>query len=86
MSEQVLADYIEKALIENNLHCIRDEELKKYIKYINNWNELKERIDEAIEYMNSEEFFMLMNTDINSCNNYFRAKGNLLDILQGNRK
>ena len=60
MSEQVLADYIEKALIEKNLHCIRDEELKKYIKYINNWNELKEWLKKLqINAVNIDEWTII---------------------------
>lgn len=44
----------------------------------------KERNEKAIEYINSEEFFVLMNTkrpiqEINE--KYFKAKNNLLEIL-----
>ena len=48
--------------------------------------ELHNKIDKAIEYMNGEEFFLLMNSiqtpDKAVCEDYFKAKGNLLEILK----
>lgn len=48
--------------------------------------ELHNKIDKAIEYMNGEEFFLLMNSvqtpDKAVCEDYFKAKGNLLKILK----
>ena len=48
---------------------------------------LQQRIDKAIEYMNSEEYFEL-NNDISASEsqnreNYFKAKSKLLKILKG---
>lgn len=39
------------------------------------------KIDKAIEYMNSEEFILLMMSSYNENENYFKAKKNLLEIL-----
>lgn len=50
---------------------------------INRDNELKNRINKAIEYMNSEEFFMKMNSNKDLCMSYFEAKDKLVEILGG---
>ena len=57
---------------------------------INRDNELQNRINKAIEYMNSEEFFMKMNSnsiqppaDKYVCQDYFEAKEKLVEILGG---
>ena len=50
--------------------------------------DLQQKIDKAIEYMNSEEFFMKMNSnsiqppaDKYVCQDYFEAKEKLVEIL-----
>ena len=62
------------------LHCEDIEDLLKEVE------ELHNKIDKAIEYMNGEEFFLLMNSiqtpDKAVCEDYFKAKGNLLEILK----
>ena len=57
---------------------------------INRLNEMQNRINKAIEYMNSEEFFMKMNSnsiqppaDKYVCQDYFEAKEKLVGILGG---
>ena len=66
-------------------HEIR--EINKYINELQQENkELHNKIDKAIEYMNGEEFFLLMNSiqtpDKAVCEDYFKAKGFLLEILK----
>ena len=72
-----LSDF-DKFCIDN---CKAIEEL------LNEVEELHNKIDKAIEYMNGEEFFLLMNSvqtpDKAVCEDYFKAKGNLLRILKG---
>ena len=57
---------------------------------INRLNEMQNRINKAIKYMNSEEFFMKMNSnsiqppaDKYVCQDYFEAKEKLVGILGG---
>lgn len=61
-------------------HCEDIEDLLDEVE------ELHNKIDKAIEYMNGEEFFLLMNSiqtpDKAVCEDYFKAKGNLLEILK----
>ena len=66
-----------------------EEELEEQMK-IN--KDLQQRIDKAIEYTNSLEFFNLMNSKVNTeycpkdkaqCEDYFKAKEKLIKILQG---
>ena len=62
------------------MYC--DEKAKDKIK------DLQQKINKAIEYMNSEEFFMKMNSnsiqppaDKYVCQDYFEAKEKLVEIL-----
>ena len=57
---------------------------------INRLTKMQNRINKAIEYMNSEEFFMKMNSnsiqppaDKYVCQDYFEAKEKLVGILGG---
>lgn len=57
---------------------------------INRDNKTQRKINKAIEYMNSEEFFMKMNSnsiqppvDKYVCQDYFEAKNKLVKILGG---
>ncbi len=68
-------------------------QLKKENKDLQHQLEEKDKvIAEAIEYMNSLEFFDLMNSKTNTeycpkdkaqCEDYFKAKEKLVSILQG---
>ena len=67
---------------------------KENIQFVekSKYDELQRRINEAIEYTNSLEFFELMNSKVNTeyCpkdkaqnEDYFKAKEKLVSILQG---
>ena len=70
--------------LQDVVNFLDDNEIE-YVEYYA--EDLQNRIDKAIEYMNGEEFFLLMNSiqtpDKAVCEDYFKAKGNLLEILKG---
>lgn len=62
--------------------------IKESAEHLSIENErLQERIDEAIKYITSEEYFFLNNPKTGSycedCNNYMKAHDKLLEILKG---
>lgn len=79
---ELLRFYKEKGCLDTHYKVLID-----YIDELEQENkELHNKIDKAIEYMNGEEFFLLMNSiqtpDKAVCEDYFKAKGNLLEILK----
>ena len=73
-------------LLKDNLTQNGKRKIANYIEF------LQQRIDKSIEYMNSLEFFELMNSKVNTeyCpkdksqgEDYFKAKEKLVSILQG---
>lgn len=89
--QKMVAKYKEenKYLQEENKQLKEQLEEKTYLynrlsiqsKYV--IKDLRERIDKAIEYMNNEEFILLMMSSYNENENYFKAKNNVLEILKG---
>lgn len=78
-------------VVVNNIEITSIEDWDKVTKSLvelqKQNKELHNKVDKAIEYMNGEEFFLLMNSiqtpDKAVCEDYFKAKGNLLEILKG---
>lgn len=80
MKEEKIKISVNQEDVQNIINC--------YEKDIERIKQLEEVIKEAREYMNSEEFFIKMNSnsiqpppDKYCCQDYFEAKDKLLEIL-----
>ena len=85
ISFQIIENKKLKEERETNINFISELQNDLYKITMKN-QELTAKIDKAIEYMNGEEFFLLMNSiqtpDKAVCEDYFKAKGILLEILK----
>ena len=89
MSKEVikeLKDYHKRCIESIDNYYLSDSFYEIHNKVFNELDLLHNKIDKAIEYINGEEFFLLMNSiqtpDKAVCEDYFKAKGNLLEILK----
>lgn len=87
--ENIQGELINNEIEQINLRAQAFKE-QKYNELLKENKDLQTRISKAIEYMNSEEFFMKMNSnsiqppaDKYVCQDYFEAKEKLVETLGG---
>lgn len=87
--ENIQGELINNEIEQINLRAQAFKE-QKYNELLKENKDLQTRISKAIEYMNSEEFFMKMNSnsiqppaDKYVCQDYFEAKEKLIETLGG---
>lgn len=75
----------------NNIRTYKTQQdvlniMRAFVEYEKTVNDLKERIDKVIEYINSLEYFGLNMNAREDKEKYFKAKNKLLEILKGKRE